>query len=848
MHIKEIIIDGFKSYSVKTNINYFDPHFNAITGLNGSGKSNILDAICFVLGITSLSHVRASNLNELIYKYGQAGINKASVTIIFDNSDRKYQPLACEDYDEIIVTRTIYQSKSKYYLNGYNATQENIKSLFQSVKLNINNPHFLIMQGKVTQVVNMKPLEILGLLEEAAGTSMYELKKDAALKTIKKKENKLEEINKTLAEEITPQLEKLLRDKQNYLTWKSRENEIARITKLLTAAEYYNALKILKERNSEMKSLKASNHNLNQEITQKNNLIENLKKDLLSIENVCKKGNNQVLNELEASHKSLINQCKVNKQKYENLKITNNNSVKEINKLENENSQIEISVDNLNKAKLDKHNSITALEKDFELRKNLLNEYERNLENIKLGKVNQEAEIHKINKIINETKNNLNNFNAEKNTLGNQIRIFEEQRAVKKQKLNEYKKGIEQIKKQATNVNKQINDIKQELGLDISLMNLNDENNNLHNPIQIENLKKEISDYEVELQKLDQKKNDYLSRLASRVDFNFRDPEPNFDRNKVKGKVIRLFSFENDNYAIALEQCAGGRLFNIVTDTEKTSSLLISRKCFDFFQTFIPNNKIVFKETPSEIKRLVNELVGNQARLAIDLIQFDKELLPSMQYVFGNTWICNSTEVAKKISYNDRIRARCVNLEGDVFDPQGLITGGSIQNSDNLLIKVKELNFIQNKIFEYKRKVNDKRLELNSAIEKMGMNHQLKMKLEALINQKNELSEEKINKNILNFENDILRTDEEVKRLEEKIISLAESENKYGKELEKLIKELEEFKKNGTSKELYNKKIKENKNNLTEIENNIKTLKNNVTDLEINIKRKRDKFDENLEK
>ena len=116
MHIKEIIIDGFKSYSVKTSIPGFDRHFNAITGLNGSGKSNILDAICFVLGITSLSNVRASNLQELIYKYGNAGINKASVTIIFDNMDKKYSPIGCEDYEEIIVTRTIYQGKSKYYL------------------------------------------------------------------------------------------------------------------------------------------------------------------------------------------------------------------------------------------------------------------------------------------------------------------------------------------------------------------------------------------------------------------------------------------------------------------------------------------------------------------------------------------------------------------------------------------------------------------------------------------------------------------------------------------------------------------------------------------------------------
>ncbi|XP_029125810.1 structural maintenance of chromosomes protein 2-2 [Cajanus cajan] len=88
MYIKEICLEGFKSYASRTMVPGFDPIFNAITGLNGSGKSNILDSICFVLGITNLQQVRASNLQELVYKQGQAGITKATVSIVFDNSDR----------------------------------------------------------------------------------------------------------------------------------------------------------------------------------------------------------------------------------------------------------------------------------------------------------------------------------------------------------------------------------------------------------------------------------------------------------------------------------------------------------------------------------------------------------------------------------------------------------------------------------------------------------------------------------------------------------------------------------------------------------------------------------------
>ena len=131
MFIEEIVVDGFKSYAQRTTVPNFDPFFNAITGLNGSGKSNILDSICFVLGITNLSQVRASgarackglqfenrtrrchalaqvragSLQELVYKQGQAGVTKASVSIVFNNSDPTRSPVGYESCEQITVTR-----------------------------------------------------------------------------------------------------------------------------------------------------------------------------------------------------------------------------------------------------------------------------------------------------------------------------------------------------------------------------------------------------------------------------------------------------------------------------------------------------------------------------------------------------------------------------------------------------------------------------------------------------------------------------------------------------------------------------------------------------------------------
>ena len=234
-----MVIDGFKSYGQRTEINGFDDQFNAITGLNGSGKSNILDAICFLLGITNLSHVRATNLQELVFKNGQAGITKATVSITFDNRDKNQSPLGYQQYDEVTITRqVVIGGKNKYLINGTNVQNNRVSDLFRSVQLNVNNPHFLIMQGRITKVLNMKPPEILAMLEEAAGTRMYESKKQQAEKTIEKKDAKLKEINSILDEEINPTLAKLKEEKSAFTEYQRIQRELEHLRKIHIAWQF----------------------------------------------------------------------------------------------------------------------------------------------------------------------------------------------------------------------------------------------------------------------------------------------------------------------------------------------------------------------------------------------------------------------------------------------------------------------------------------------------------------------------------------------------------------------------------------------------------------------------------
>ncbi len=839
MHIKEIIIDGFKSYSVKTTISHFDRHFNAITGLNGSGKSNILDAICFVLGITTLSNVRASNLQELIYKYGNAGVNKASVTITFDNSEKKYSPIGCEDYEDIIVTRTIYQGKSKYFLNGYTATQDNIKSLFQSVQLNINNPHFLIMQGKVTQVVNMKPLDILGLMEEAAGTSIYEMKKESALKTIKKKENKLEEINKLLAEEISPQLEKLMKDKQNYLTWKSRENEIERIVKWLTAHEYHTMRLSTNSMSEEIVQYKRQE----EECTVKlNSLVQEIEGISISIDKIDEKFRGPHMHrikELENKYKEILGKLKTYKRNREiidkNIKINQ----AEITKYEMNIEKLCSTIERLEKEKKNKNSNLELQEKELENKENFLKELERNLENVISGKHKGDDELYNLNKLITETKINIQKSKTEKNNLTQQIRILNGDMKTKENELAEFKQTVKENSKQSHSLAKQISQLTDE----INMIEAN------YNPKSNESIKRLISENEAELSKLEQRQNEILYKSASRIEIQFRDPEHNFDRSKVKGRIIRSFNVDNERYATALEQVAGGKLFNIIVDTEATSQLLLSRKCFDYGVILIPLNKIRSFSISNEKMRMVHEIAGDQAHLAIDLIKYDKQFHPAMQFVFGTTFVCNTSEVARKLAYNDNIRVKCVNLDGDVFDPSGTMTGGAKFKHESVLLKVQQLNYVQEKVRYIKGVINENKNHLQKSNESFNRLNEIKLKLENSKALENDMSEENINKNLKRLENEIGRIFDEIKHNEERIKHLNGLEKKYIDEMGKYEADLNEFRASGSkSKDIYAKKIKGMKLTVGDIEKSINRGKKEINDIEYQISQRHQEIEQLKEK
>ena len=204
--------------------------------------------------------------------------------------------------------------KQKYLINGQNATSQRVSDLFCSVQLNVNNPNFLIMQGKITKVLNMKPTEILSMIEEAAGTKTYDMKKANALQTIEKKNAKLNEIERVLREDITPMIEKLEQEKRAYLEFKNCERELLHLQKISIAFQFCQCEEGLEKIKGESLELENALEGNEQRILEIKSSADELKEEIKSLKEKMN-GGDDLLVQYEAKLKE--NQIQIAKLKSE---------------------------------------------------------------------------------------------------------------------------------------------------------------------------------------------------------------------------------------------------------------------------------------------------------------------------------------------------------------------------------------------------------------------------------------------------------------------------------------------------------------------------------------------------
>jgi structural maintenance of chromosome 2 len=711
-------------------------------------------------------------------------VTKASVTIVFDNRDKKKSPIGFEEYTQISVTRQIVLGgTSKYLINGHRAQQQTVQNLFQSVQLNINNPNFLIMQGRITKVLNMKPVEILAMIEEAAGTRMFEDRRDKAFKTMAKKEMKVQEITELLKDEIEPKLEKLRTEKRAFLDFQQTQNDLERLTRVVVAHDYVKNQEKLKQSANDLDLKKQRAKDLEQSAVRLKNEISHLEDDIKRVKaqrekELRKGGRAQALEEQVKKHShELIRLTTVIELKRSSMteelerKTTSQKTVSELELLLKEKTKVfEKLQTQFNKAKEDLEKQSADAETKEEL-----------LQTLQTGVASKEGQESGYQGQLQDARNRASAATTEQEQAKLKIthlekRIKEEEPRAKKAK--EQNAGLLGDLDGLRARTKKLEADLQKLGFEAG---------------KEDDMYKEESILQQAIRKL-REQADSMKRKVANIDFNYADPTPGFDRSKVKGLVAQLFTLDKDHTSAgtALEICAGGRLYNVVVDTEVTGTELLQNGKLKKRVTIIPLNKIAAFKASAEKIGAAQRIAPGRVDLALSLVGYDDEVSTAMEYVFGNTLICADAETAKRVTFDPTVRMKSITLEGDSYDPSGTLSGGSSPNSSGVLVTLQKYNELTKELNAKEKALVELQSTMSREKKKLDQARKIKQELD-LKSHEIKLTEEQISGN---SSSSIIQEVENMKRSVIQLKSdLAEAKKRYeeavkdGKRIEKDMKD-----------------------------------------------------------
>lgn len=314
MQLKRLIIQGFKSFKDRTVIN-FDDGITGIVGPNGCGKSNIVDALFWVMGEQSAKHLRGNSMKDLIFagssKYSPGSF--AEATLVLENTAGKHIHIGnrVASPSEIQLTRKLYKNgDTEYRINGEPARLKDIQEVFMDTGAGAKS-YSIIAQGEINRLVQSKPIERRTMIEEVAGITKFKIRKKESLKKIEATEQNLTrlgdltlEIDKNL-KALQKQAEKAERAK--YLKEKIQRNEVS--------SNAHHVFEILKEVRENSSDLVEKKMNLQAWINEKNQLENSLEEERYTreertegIENLQKE-RNEVSNKLAKAEERLNSLC-----------------------------------------------------------------------------------------------------------------------------------------------------------------------------------------------------------------------------------------------------------------------------------------------------------------------------------------------------------------------------------------------------------------------------------------------------------------------------------------------------------------------------------------------------------
>lgn len=694
MNFKQIEMVGFKSFADPIKIT-FDNGITAIVGPNGCGKSNVADAIRWVLGEQSSKMLRGTSMQDVIFKGTEKrkSMSFCEVSLLFDNSNKIFKT----DYDEICITRKLYRSgESEYMLNRTTCRLKDITELLHDSGIG-KSGYSIIGQGKVEEIINSKPIDRRAIFEEAAGIAGFKAKKVDAERKLERTRDNLVRIT-----DIVSEIDRQLKPLKHQAEVAKKYLELKEKLKVLEVNAYIyqydfaasNKAEIEEKINAIVEEMNLRQGKLDQVILDYNNTFEKVN----TIDNKISNLRDVILNitvelEKQAGQTNLINE-KIQTRELEVKRLN-----EELNKLNENEIAFSQELNNKTNELNNKKDKLTELN-------NTIKDVTVNYEKINSELTKSEDDAQETQRQLFETLSKLGDvkaqisaLNAEKTTYSENLKSLENNLSTVKGKLiesrvnvSDCKKTIEKLNAKKQELSNAINEhLTEQNRLDSEFKqnesNLNNINSNI---LSLEHRKKMLEDMQREYEGY----NGSVKRLLT-------DAEKNANlKSKIVGVLASLIKVPQ-NFQSAIEMALGSAVQNVVTHSDDGAKELINYlKQREYGRvTFLPINTIKERYFDNSFRKLLN---GNGIfGVASELISYNKNIANVISNLLGATVVVDNINTAVALAKQSHYSFRIVTLDGDVINPQGSITGGSKKAQvANLLSRETDIELSQKAILK----------------------------------------------------------------------------------------------------------------------------------------------------
>jgi chromosome segregation protein len=671
VYLRKIVLRGFKSFGKRTVSLRFSNGLTTVVGANGSGKSNVLDAICFTLGILSAKLVRAGSFSDLIYNPGSPSTEKpaeyARVTLHFDNSDRRI-PV---DTDDIVMSRQVdRQGHGVYRLNGRLTTRTEMMDVLSMVGIDPEG-YNIVPQGELGRIIRLSQDERRQLIEKIAGIATYDEKRERALKELEEANQNLQRVG-DLVRLVREEFQRLEKEKEGATRWQNIDKEIRNLQGSLVYTQLTRARlaldevsKKLETKKSELDKLKADQDTTTSTHDNLSNRITEIERSLTSLESELETTQFRILelrqqisetgsasNLIQEKIRSNSSQLKALEEKLPSLKKTTDNAWNEVRLLDDRKKSLLRTIDDITLTIKELSTQISGLDEEFDKKRQQLDNTVSNVNelNSELARTNAKQQIltreetylqQEISKLAKSKEDSENSHTAIKNDMD----LLKKEQEDSLNTLANVKGDSERLSRELTSTEKQLEET--------------------------DTIIKKIRDELIRIQA----KMDALREVRMHLSHGRRAAITEILKLKAQGSAHGIYGIIADlikvppEYSIAIEASAGYRLSYVVTKTEDDAAKLVEilKKNKTGRASFVPLDSLK-TGTPIECPK-DKGIIG----FAKDLISYNKEIEPAVEYVFGRTVVVRDLEVARSLKHT---QLRRVTLDGDIIEPTGLITGG----------------------------------------------------------------------------------------------------------------------------------------------------------------------------